>query len=357
MKRKILLGCAALLLTVLLSGRVFWMDGEYLSVTPHAAQEELAQKAAAEVTSYAQLCNVLTDMVENYREECIISIVGFNNATTDYYISAAIDHVRKNTAVGAFGVEKIDYEVGVNRSTAVVAMDIYYTRTRADILGMNKVRNTEEMTARITQALEHHDAYVVMRTDEYQTVDFTQLVQNYANEHPDLIMETPQVSVFVYPQRGQDRIVELTFTYRTDRESLRKMQEQVSPVFTSAELYVKETTQVRDIYARLYSFLMERDEYTLETSITPSYSLLHHGVGDSRAFANVYAAMCRNADLDCTVISGTRDSEPWCWNLVRFRGKYYHVDLLGCSEKGKFEMLSASEMDGYVWDYSAHPSS
>ena len=44
---------------------------------------------------------------------------------------------------------------------------------------------------------------------------------------------------------------------------------------------------------------MERYDYRIETSITPAYSLLRHGVGDSRAFAVVYAAMCQQAGLEC----------------------------------------------------------
>lgn len=357
MKRKILLVCAALLLTALLSGCAFWMDGEYLSVTPHEAQAELAEHAVAEVSSFAQLRNVLSDMVEHYQEKCVITVVEQNSATADHSINAAITYVMENTPIGAFAVERIDYEIGTNRGRTVVALDIKYTRSRADVLGMDNIQNTEEMTGHIIKALEQNEAYVIMRAKEYQAIDYTQIVQDYANMHPDLIMETPQVGVFVYPQRGNDRIVELTFIYRTDRETLRNMQQRVATVFTSAELYVKETTQVMDIYARLYSFLMERDEYSLETSITPAYSLLYHGVGDSRAFANVYAAMCRNAELDCTVISGTRDGEPRSWNLVRFRGKYYHVDLLSCNESGGFAMHPAAEMDGYVWDYSAYPAS
>ena len=126
-------------------------------------------------------------------------------------------------------------------------------------------------------------------------------------------------------------------------------------VFTSAELYVKKTEQVSEIYSQLYSFLMERHNYTVQSSETPAYSLLYRGVGDCRAFATVYAAMCRRAELDCQVVSGTRDGMQWQWNVVRFRGKYYHVDLLSCREAGAFQMHEPSEMEDYVWDYSSFP--
>lgn len=101
---------------------------------------------------------------------------------------------------------------------------------------------------------------------------------------------------------------------------------------------------------------MERFDYKQDTSLTPAYSLLCHGVGDSRAFATVYAAMCRGAGLECTVVTGTRDGVPYTWNIVQDNGQYYHVDLLRCHVTGQFKQTRDWEMNGYVWDYSAYPA-
>ena len=106
-------------------------------------------------------------------------------------------------------------------------------------------------------------------------------------------------------------------------------------------------------YAQLSSFLTERFDYQYDTSITPSYSLLCHGVGDSRAFAVVYAAMCQRSGLDCQVVSGTRAGDAWFWNIICDDGIYYHVDLI---QNSGFRKLSDQEMAGYVWDYSAYPA-
>ena len=102
---------------------------------------------------------------------------------------------------------------------------------------------------------------------------------------------------------------------------------------------------------------MERYDYKFETSITPAYSLLCHGVGDGEAFATVYAAMCRQAGLDSRVVTGTRAGEPWWWIMVCDNGTYYHVDLLQCNAAGGFRELTDTEMEGYVWDYSAYEPS
>ena len=167
-------------------------------------------------------------------------------------------------------------------------------------------------------------------------------------------MEIPQVTEGIYGS-GPGRLVELTFTYQNGRDALRLMQSQVKPVFEAAELYVSGDAAARQKYSQLYAFLMERFDYKVETSITPAYSLLHHGVGDSRAFATVYAAMCRRAGLECMVVTGTRSGEPWVWNIIKMGEVYRHVDLLSCSAQGRFQERTDRELESYVWDYSAYP--
>ena len=148
--------------------------------------------------------------------------------------------------------------------------------------------------------------------------------------------------------------MELIFSYQTSRDSLRRMQSQVKPVFDAATLYVSGDGEEKQKFSQLYAFLMERFDYKLETSITPAYSLLRHGVGDSRAFATVYAAMCRSAGLECLVVTGARSGEPRSWNIVLDNGQYYHVDLL--HEQGSFWEYTDWQMSSYVWDYSDYPA-
>ena len=153
---------------------------------------------------------------------------------------------------------------------------------------------------------------------------------------------------------GASRVLEMRFSYQTSRDTLRSMQQNVADVFESAELYVSGDGDKWEKYAQLYSFLMERHDYTLQTSITPSYSLLRHGVGDSKAFALVYAAMCRRAGLDCETVSGTKNGEVYTWNVIADGDVYYYVDLVRCSQNGRFYPARQWEMGGYVWDYSVY---
>ena len=340
------------LVMTMLSACGSWMSGEYLSVKPYEVRLEQNDQQVIDVASYSQLRNVIRDLVADGSAGGLISISSFHEAVVDFYVNSAINHVKNNTPIGAYAVKEISYEIGTNRGDSVVAVQIEYLHNRTEIKSIKQVSSNEQMLDAVKTAMADNESYLVLYIEDYSDVDFADVVSAYGDEHPELIMEIPQVNTFSYPERGQERVVEIYFTYQTDSETLQEMQKKVQAVFSSAELYVRQMTKVMDIYTRLYSFLMGGSSYKLESSITPAYSLLYHGVGDSRTFANVYAAMCRNADLECQVISGTRDGEPWYWNQIRFRGSYYHVDLLRCYEQNEFVIKRDSEMVGYVWGYS-----
>jgi len=223
---------------------------------------------------------------------------------------------------------------------------------------MDKIRivlSAAEARRIVAQQLEECSAGVVLYFDTAEKIDYAQIVEDYAQENPLMVMEKPDVSVSLYPEGGQPQIVELRFSYQTSRVELRTMQNKVAPVFSSAQQYVTGAWSAAEKCLRLYTFLMDRYDYNLQTSITPTYSLLLHGVGDSRAFAVVYAAMCRQAGIECRVVPGTRDGVPWVWNVVQLDGEYYFLDLLRCQQDGVFSLKTQPQMEEYVWDYSAFP--
>lgn len=351
MKGKMIL---LLLSTALLLSGCGIFDGSYLSVEPHQEESGRDQVEAVSARDYDQLVEALEDMVATGTEGGVIYVSDYDQDMVEQNMRTAVEHIRTVHPVGAYALEDVTYEIGVSGSKPAIAVTFAYRRSFVEIRMIRKLRTMDNVRTVIGGALTDYDATLVMQVEEYEEVDFTQLVKDYAEEHPDTVMETPQVAAGVYGT-GDARVIELTFTYQTSRDSLRQMQSQVQPVFDSAVLYVSGEGSDWQKFTQLYSFLMERFDYTRETSITPAYSLLRHGVGDSRAFAVVYAAMCRQAGLECMTVTGTRSGEPWTWNIVLDNGNYYHVDLLRSSAQGSYREFVDGDMSGYVWDYSAYP--
>ena len=345
-----------LALCLLISGCSGWMDGSYSSVYPFTDRGQQSNDQIVSVTTFTQLRETLTELVEGSGESMLLNVAQLDQNRLSAEMDKAVAYVLESTPIGAYAVEKITYEQGTRAGQDVLFVTAQYNHNRPEILRMKRAGSMEDVKEIVSDSLDQCEDRVVLVAENYRNTDIPQFVKDYADENPDIIMEVPQVTVNMYPEEGTARVLEIVFSYQTNRDNLRNMQSRVRPLFTSAELYVSGNNVDQEKYSLLYAFLMERHEYTLETSITSSYSLLVHGVGDSKAFATVYAAMCRRAGLKCMVVSGTCEGEPLFWNMIKVGDRYAHVDLLRCSREAHFAMWTDEEMAGYVWDYSAYPA-
>ena len=338
----------------LLLGGCGWLNGSFVSVTPHEAPKQVAHADTITAANYKDFLAALKQLVAAGTEVAAIHVEEYPEKALEAGIRRAVYTVMHNDPIGAYAVEDIQYEIGSRSGLPAVSITVSYRHNSTELQRIRRAAGITQARSITANALESYEAGIVLLVGQYEETDFSQFVQDYAREHPETIMEVPQVTQALYGT-GESRVVELIFSYQTSRDSLRRMQTQVKPVFESAVLYVSGDGDDYQKFSQLYAFLMERFDYKLETSITPTYSLLRHGIGDSRAFAQVYAAMCRDAGLTCMTVTGTRDGEPWTWNIILDGEEYYHVDLLRCSESGKYREQPDEEMDGYVWDYSAYP--
>ena len=338
----------------LLLGGCGWLNGSFVSVTPHEAPRQVAHVDTITAGTYQEFQAALKQLVAAGTEVAAIHVEEYPQKALEAGVRQAVYHVMRNDPIGAYAVEDIQYEIGSSSGLPAVSITVTYRHNATELQRIRRAVSIPQARTIIANALESYEAGIVLLVSKYEDSDFSQFVQDYASDHPETIMEVPQVTQALYGS-GDSRVVELIFSYQTSRDSLRRMQAQVKPVFESAKLYVSGDGDDYQKFSQLYAFLMERFDYKQETSITPSYSLLRHGIGDSRAFAQAYAAMCRDAGLTCMTVTGTRDGEPWTWNIILDGEEYYHVDLLRCSEGGKYRELTDEEMEGYVWDYSDYP--
>lgn len=332
-----------------------WFSGSYISINPHHEQNSGTHSDSLSASDYSQLRGLLAELTEAGTENAVINVSEYNQDELEDGMVNAIHYITTILPIGAYAIDKVTYEIGTSSGQPAISVNISYLHGRAEL---RRVRHVKDMMAAqelIMAALDNCADSVVLYVENYSEMDLIQLVADYALQQPNLVMEIPLVAVGLYPEQGLRRILELKFTYQTSRDTLRSMQNQVQRVFASASLYVNQNDEESQKYAQLFSFLTERFEYKIETSITPSYSLLCHGVGDSKAFASAYAAMCRSAGLDCRMISGTKEGAAWYWNLLSIDGSYFHVDLLESSNNGQLIYRMDEEMSGYVWDYSAYP--
>ena len=350
MKRTVTLVALLVLLCVLLNGCDAWMGGEYLSVTPHEVRSEPYADRVIEVTSYTQLRNAITNLVRTGAENGVISISAFNRGTIHFYVDTAISNVIENTAFGAYAVEKITYEIGTNRGASVVACTIHYREGRKLPNKITRVENIQQVKELITNALNNAEDSVLVYMEQFEKLDVESLVNSYAEQYPDRVIEKPEIFVNLYPEKGAERIVQICFNYQTDPLAMHQKRSKIETAFHGAQMVTENFEDPAQIGEQLYLYLMGRAEYKATSGTMPAYDILVNGFGDSRDFAVVYARMCNRAGLDCGVISGTKDGKPWYWNVISYRDREYHVDVLQCYENQEFQMNKSDQLVGYSWE-------
>lgn len=350
-------GMIALLTAIclLLSGCAGLFGGEYVYTQPHEIIGSSSESVAVHAENYWQLYHALEDMITEGIPQGIIFVSRYDKSKVQSDAKKAAEELKEKNPIAAYAVSNVKVELGTSAGEVALAVEISYFHDRAEIQRIKSVDSVDAAALRIKSAASACETGIVLKVNNYYDVDFVQIVEDHAAVFPEYVIEQPAVSVNVYPDSGTTRVVEVKFTYRTSRDTLKEMQTRVRTMFTSASLYVSADTRDDDKLLHLYSFIMERFEYVIATSITPAYSLLLHGVGDQRAFAMVYAAMCAREKIECYMVTGTRDGEATYWNIVNLDGRFYHVDLLRCSENGEFVLRLDSDMAGYVWDYDAYP--
>ncbi len=354
MKRTII---SILLLSLLLSGCSGLLDSSYDFVETHPI-ETIEPEEIVSVSTYSGLLSTIRTMVEDGEEQGIISVARYDQDKINSHMATAIAYTLHKDPIGSYAVSEITYDLGTSAGQSAVSINITYLRDYNEIKKIQRPDDWQEAEAVITNALNSFEAGVVLYVENFKEMDFSQWVAGYATANPDKVMELPEVTANLYPEEGTTRVVELKFTYQNTRDALKKMQDAVSRHFRAATILAGGEETCADKYHTIYSLLMMGlpAQFRVETSITPAYSLLQHGVGDSKALATVFAAMSAQAGLECYTVTGTKSGEPWYWNIVCCDGVYYHLDLLECHQSDQFQLWFDDAMNGYVWDYSGYPA-
>ena len=97
MKRKVV---ALVLLAALLLPGCSWMDGDYVYVEPYVIQGAEVHAGSVSASDYAQLLQVLEQLVDSGTESCTIDIGDFDRKEPASYITAACSNIRRSTAMG-----------------------------------------------------------------------------------------------------------------------------------------------------------------------------------------------------------------------------------------------------------------
>lgn len=359
MKRRLVAVVLCLLLG-LLSG-CGWVQNEYRTVSEHKEPSVLAESETEPVIPSATDTNSLISV--------ILSLVYDGSAQNLIDVSEFQGDVRQDIAtvmarlsvepVYAYAVDYTDYDVVEQDGTEYLKIDMVYRRSAEEIAAIVDAGDMDKARSLINVALNNFDVAITLKIAGFSNIDFAAYVRQYCLEQPCRVVEVPEVTVAVYPDSGPTRIVEMHFGYDNNREDMRAMLKNVSTVCVSAGAYAHAAKEDSQRLALLCEYLITRSEYQQASEIsTPAYSLLCQEVASDAGFASVLYNTAQRSDLECYLVTGTKNDQPYCWNIVRIDGKYHHIDLMSqwLNDEITPQLYSDSQMKGYQWDTTAYPT-
>lgn len=390
-KLHILALALAILVMCLCSGCNRLFGDDYLSVRqhydPYAYKEETApteseteterETLIQSVSSYYEMLGLLRRFVTEGVEHGQFLLTESYAGDREEALSEAFVAMRTEDPLGAYAIDYMEYEHTQQAEGWLVTVDAVYRRSTSEIEAIRSVRGNDRAMELITETLDQLGASITLRISGYTDEDLRERVQRYCLEHPNKMVQTPDISLAIYPQSGNVRVVELHFSYNADRETLRGMQSEADSVLASAERYAQYAPDAATKLSLIYSYLTSRFPYVEDGQSGSVYRLLCEGVGNSESVAAVTYYLCQKLGLDCQIVQGTRErtyliqqpdgteetveigqeDDVYVWNLICIDGLYYHLDLQqdALERLRTFRLRLDEEMIGYSWDREAYP--
>lgn len=363
MMKKFLCLLLCLAMAVSAAGCTAMFDKEYSVTEPYQADyvsaEEPGENDGVEsISNYAALKRTIEYLVSQHAESAELQFQNYDGSISQD-ISAACWEVKSSTAIGAFAVDYMSYDLSRIVSVYQAELHITYKRSADQMSLLETAANFTAFTDMLEQAIREHRTYLVLETGiasiTAEAVREKVTEAYYADPMACPVMPSAEVAIF--PESGVSRIFEITLTYGTDGQTLAAMGEELSAAVdemvsaVAPDGWSAETFLPRDRASALYDYVRENCRMDASAGTT-AWDALVLGSADSEGLAMAYMAGCGALGLDCAVVLGRLEGEDHVWNLVTIGSATYHVDVTnGEIFLADDEMLLTA---GYWWDTSMY---
>lgn len=366
MKKRLFALCLCLSLS--LTGCAAMLERDYLSVTPHARLPAAADDSTTVwVETYPELVDAIFSLVSEHRESGVIRLRNWKGNVRQN-LSDACDEVSHDDPLGAYAVDRIKPEFVRIATYYEATVSIDYRRTAEQVASVNTVAGSGAIRGELRDALTSfvpETAFRVNYFDQAQGDDYIpRLIRQAYYDSPAAALGLPEAVVNLYPESGQQRVVEVLFTYPEEPELLReKSQALTSAAQVLVDPYrtgLRDSALIPVLYRALreHTGLGEAQDAPLpapSVSGSTAYAALVEAQADSEGLALAYKLLCDLAGVECTVVDGTLEGVPRFWTIVTVEQNVHrHVD----PSRAEGLLLTDTQMSesGFVWDTQEYPS-
>lgn len=355
MGKKLISLILAAVIVASVSGCASVFEKEYFSATEYEDTDTGTESPAdgvTEVGSYFRLKLEISRLISAHRESGMLEFRDYNGDIYDDIASACKD-VGSNTALGAYCVDYISYDV--NRIVAYYEAEIYisYKRTAEEMSQIITIPTSDGLGECVTEALDKlQDHLVVMVNASMVDGDEASgFVDAACREDPLLCANKPVVKVSVYTGGGLQKLFEFNIDYGDDSETLLAERKALTG---AVDEIAADITAESDAYRAFQAAAALINTCASDANGgDTAYDAIVNGAADSEGMAMAYRAVCAAAGITCLVVEGRLDSEQHYWNMIEADGNWYHVDVSRALSDGFAQtfLLSDSLMWGrYWWD-------
>lgn len=346
MKKRLLAALLAGCMT--LTGCASILERDYVSVTPHkSTTTDAGSSSALRVENYQELVNSLSYLISVGAETGIIRLYMDAGQAEDDLRAARLE-VLQEFPLAAYAVENITYETEPVLTYTEARVSFTYQRTQQQISSIVSVTGISAVRAALTAALTQFSSECVLRISIFdQDEDYLRdLIQQLYYANPATALEFPELEVYIYPNSGKQRIVEILFHYETNSALLSERTLLLEQ--TCLRLSDQLTTAGTVSPTAVIGAVLSAGGYHIEGGST-AYSALLEGGANSEGLALAMAAVCDQLNIPCKVARGLRDGQPYFWNVVTTENGWRHVDLTRQSEPLSFCTDDQWQDMGYMW--------
>lgn len=343
-----------LFLLLSLGGCSLLLDRDYVSESVHNQfSDEEAGSDALGAETYQGLVSAVLHFISQGQETGVIRLYNYTGAAESDLDAACLEVTQKDP-MGVYAVEYIQYDLSRVVSYYQADLTIAYRRSAEQISSVVSVTGNGGIENGIREALTQYRSEAVFRVSYFEgdedTVS-TMLTDAYYDV-PAAALGLPQTEIALYPETGQQRVVEIALTYPEETKTLKEKKKTLSAAVDelSSTLSNGKGTALEQ---ELIALIRTRVTYGPQGGNT-AYDALIDGTANGEGMALAWQLLCQRTGLESRVVRGALNGRPWFWNMVQIDGSWHHIDLTQAEaqQRNDQDMLDG----GYQWDASRTPA-
>ena len=336
----LLLACA-----LLLTGCSAMLERSYTAETVHnRAPEAEGDSSILRAEDYQDLVSAVYYFVSQGETAGTIRLYSYSADEVERDLDAACLEVVQEDPLGAYAVDYIKYDCSHIVSYYEATLSISYRRTAEQIASIVSATGSSAIRAELQEALAGFRPELVLRISYFsEGTDIQALLEQAYYATPAAAFGMPQAEISVYPDEGQQRIVEILLTYPMDTAQAAALSQELTQ--RAQELADTYLLRPGTDYASAVAALLHSQVTFDPQGAGTAYAALIEERASSEGIALAALLLCRTGGVECQVVRGTLNGEPRFWNQLRVEGETLYLDA--CADSG---LHTAQEMEerGYL---------